>query len=141
MEFTAVIFGRVTAVIDRLIQNGGGGGNDIFFNHVKENFIAEDVEILKHMLVNDFLTEIGVANSNADKRERVQCIEVQANNQVTGVNIVHWKENIENGIYEANNMFGLNLSIKVREGVQSVESTESAGLSSDAPGRRDASGE
>lgn len=116
-------------------------GNDIFFNHVKENFVAQDVEILKHMIVNDFLTEIGVANSNADKRERVQSIEVQANNQVTGVNIVHWKENIENGIYEANNMFGLNLSIKVREGVQSVESTESAGLSSDAPGRRDASGE
>lgn len=116
-------------------------GNDIFFNHVKENFVAQDVEILKHMIVNDFLTEIGVANSNADKRERVQSIEVQANNQVTGVNIVHWMENIENGIFEANNMFSLNLSIKVREEVQSVESSESAGISSNTIGRRDASDE
>lgn len=103
-------------------------GNDIFFNHVRENFVAQDVEILKHMIVNDFLTEIGVANSNSDKRERVQAIEVQANNQVTGVNIVNWQENIENGIYEANKMFNLNLSIRVREGVESVESDESTGL-------------
>lgn len=113
-------------------------GNDIFFNHVRENFVAQDVEILKHMIVNDFLTEIGVANSNADKRERVQSIEVQANNQVTGVNIVHWKDNIENGIFEANNMFGLDLSIKVREGVKSVESDESGGIPADNAGRGDA---
>lgn len=117
----------------------GNRSNDIYFNHVKENFIAQDVEILKHMIINDFLTEIGIANSNADKRERVQSIEVQANNQVTGVNIVHWKENIENGIYEANNMFGLDLSVKVREGVQSVESTESDNLSSNSAGRGDTS--
>ena len=113
-------------------------GNDVFFNRVKENFIAQDVEILKHMIVNDFLTEIGVANSNADKRERVQSIEVQANNQVTGVNIVHWMENIENGIFEANNMFGLDLSIRVREGVKSVESDESGGISADNAGRGNA---
>lgn len=110
-------------------------GNDIFFNRVRENFVAQDVEILKHMIVNDFLTEIGVANSNADKRERVQSIEVQANNQVTGVNIVHWKDNIENGIFEANAMFGLDLSIKVREGVKSVESDESGGIPADNAGR------
>lgn len=113
-------------------------GNDIFFNHVRENFVAQDVEILKHMIVNDFLTEIGVANSNADKRERVQSIEVQANNQVTGVNIVHWMENIENGIYEANTMFNLDLSIRVREGVKSVESDESGGIPADSVGRGDA---
>ena len=101
--------------------------------------MAQDVEILKHMIVNDLLTEIGVANSNADKRERVQSIEVQANNQVTGVNIIHWKENIENGIFEANQMFGLDLSVKVREGVQSVESSESDNLSSDSAGRGDTS--
>ena len=114
-------------------------GNDIAFNHVRENFVAQDVEILKHMIVNDFLTEIGVANSNADKRERVQSIEVQANNQVTGVNIVHWKENIEDGIYQANSMFDLNLSVKVREEVRSVESAESDRLSSEHAGRSDSS--
>lgn len=110
-------------------------GNDIFFNHVKENFIAQDVEILKHMIVNDFLTEIGIANSNADKRERVQSAEVDANNSATAVNIVHWKENIENGIYEANNMFGLNLSVRLREEVKAIESTESTGLPADTAGR------
>ena len=116
-------------------------GNDIVFNHVRENFVAQDVEILKHMIVNDFLTEIGVANSNADKRERVQSIEVQANNQVTGVNIVHWKENIEDGIFQANSMFDLNLSVKVREEVRSVESAESDRLPSVDTGRRDTSRE
>lgn len=113
-------------------------GNDIFFNHVKENFIAQDVEILKHMIINDFLTEIGIANSNADKRERVQSAEVDANNSATAVNIIHWKENLENGIYEANDMFGLDLSIKLREEVRAIESSESVRLPSDDAGRRDA---
>ena len=113
--------------------------NDVFFNHVKENFIAQDVEILKHMIINDFLTEIGIANSNADKRERVQSAEVDANNSATAVNIIHWQENLENGIYEANEMFGLDLSIKLREEVRAIESAEPGKLSSDAAGRGDAS--
>ena len=113
-------------------------GNDVFFNHVKENFIAQDVEITKHMIINDFLTEIGIANSNADKRERVQSAEVDANNSATAVNIIHWKENLENGIFEANDMFGLDLSIKLREEVRAIESSESVGLPSDDAGRRDA---
>ena len=114
-------------------------GNDVFFNHVKENFIAQDVEITKHMIINDFLTEIGIANSNSDKRERVQSAEVDANNSATAVNIIHWKENLENGIFEANDMFGLNLSVKLREEVRAIESAESVGLSSDDAGRGDAS--
>lgn len=113
-------------------------GNDIFFAHVKENFIAQDVEILKHMIINDFLTEIGIANSGEDKRERVQSAEVDANNSATAVNIIHWKENLENGIFEANEMFGLDLSIKLREEVRAIESSESVGLSADNAGRRDA---
>ena len=117
----------------------GSRGNDIYFNHVKENFIAQDVEILKHMIINDFLTEIGIANSNADKRERVQSAEVDANNSATAVNIIHWKENLENGIYEANDMFGLDLSIKLREEVRAIESAEPSGVSSVDAGRRDAS--
>lgn len=117
----------------------GNRGNDIYFNHVKENFIAQDVEILKHMIINDFLTEIGIANSNADKRERVQSAEVDANNSATAVNIIHWKENLENGIYEANDMFGLDLSIKLREEVRAIESAEPAGLSAVDVGRRDTS--
>lgn len=116
----------------------GNRGNDVYFNHVKENFIAQDVEILKHMIINDFLTEIGIANSNADKRERVQSAEVDANNSATAVNIIHWKENLENGIFEANEMFGLDLSIKLREEVRAIESSESVGLSSVDAGRRDA---
>ena len=117
----------------------GSRGNDIYFNHVKENFIAQDVEILKHMIINDFLTEIGIANSNADKRERVQSAEVDANNSATAVNIIHWKENLENGIYEANDMFGLDLSIKLREEVRAIESAEPSGVSSVDAGRGDAS--
>ena len=117
----------------------GNRGNDIYFNHVKENFIAQDVEILKHMIVNDFLTEIGIANSNADKRERVQSAEVDANNSATAVNIIHWKENIENGIYEANQMFGLDLSVKLREEVKAIESNESDRVPADDTGRSDGS--
>ena len=48
-------------------------------------------------------------------------------------------ENIENGIFEANQMFGLDLSVKLREEVRAIESAESVGLSSVDAGRGDAS--
>ena len=46
--------------------------NDSAVNfHVKENYIASDVNILKEQIKNEFLTEIGIANANTEKRERL----------------------------------------------------------------------
>lgn len=85
-----------------------------FFNNVKQNFIGEEIMRVKRMITNDFLTEIGLNNANLDKRERLNSEEVQANDEEIRNNVQHWLDNIREGFEKANNMFGLNLSVRVR---------------------------
>ena len=89
-------------------------GDNILYNHVKENFIAGDVQILKRKLMSEFLTEIGVNNANTDKRERLTDNEVEANDSEIQLNAGYWLDNIKEGIEQTNSMFGLNLSVKLK---------------------------
>lgn len=89
-------------------------GDNILYNHVKENFIAGDVQILKRKLMSEFLTEIGVNNANTDKRERLTDNEVEANDSEIQLNAGYWLDNIKEGIDQTNKMFGLNLSVKLK---------------------------
>lgn len=89
-------------------------GDNILYNHVKENFIAGDIQILKRKLMSEFLTEIGVNNANTDKRERLTDNEVEANNGEIQLNAGYWFDNIKEGIDKVNKMFGLNIVIKLK---------------------------
>lgn len=96
----------------------------------KQNFIADDVQILKRKIINEFLTEIGINNSNLDKRERLTDNEVEANDQEVVSNIQCWIDNITWGIRKVNQMFGLNISFVIRDfgGMKEGEKDESAEL-------------
>ena len=89
-------------------------GDNILYNHVKENFIASDIQILKRKLMSEFLTEIGVNNTNTDKRERLTDNEVEANNGEIQLNAGYWFDNIKEGIDQTNKMFGLNLEVELK---------------------------
>ena len=56
-------------------------GLNVFFNNVKQNYIADMVQDSKRTIINEFLTAIGVNNANTDKRERRVTGEVDAKNQ------------------------------------------------------------
>lgn len=86
----------------------------IFYNHVKENFIAGEVQILKRKIMSEFLTEIGVNNANTDKKERLTDNEVEANDSEIQLNAGYWLDNIREGLEKANKMFGLNLAIELK---------------------------
>ena len=81
----------------------------------KQNFIADDVQLLKRKIINEFLTEIGINNTNLDKRERLTDDEVNANNDEVLANIQHWYDNISDGLKRANELFNLELGVKIRE--------------------------
>ena len=89
--------------------------DDIYYNHVRETYIANDVQLLKQSIKNDFLTEVGLNNANTDKRERLIVDEVNANNDEVQANVQHWLDNIREGLERANNLFGLNLSVSLRK--------------------------
>lgn len=96
--------------------------DSILYNHVKENFIAPDIQILKRKLMSEFLTEIGVNNANTDKRERLTDDEVQANNGEVQLNAGYWYDNIKEGITQTNKMFNLNIEVKLKNTFNTEES-------------------
>lgn len=89
-------------------------GDNILYNHVKENFIASDIQILKRKLMSEFLTEIGVNNANTDKRERLTDDEVQANNGEVQLNAGYWLDNIKEGLDKVNKLYDLNIEVKIK---------------------------
>lgn len=109
-------------------ENGALNNENVFTMPVKENFVADDIQLLKRKIVNEFLTEIGINNTNTDKRERLTDDEVNANNMEVYSNIQHWLDNIQDGLRKANKLYNLNLSVKIRDfggGTENVELTES----------------
>lgn len=113
-------------------ENGALNTENVFNLPVKQNFVADEIQLLKRKIVNEFLSEIGINNANLDKRERLTDDEVNANNEEVYCNIQHWYDNLKDGFDKANAMFGLNLSIKVRdfgkEEIGHVESASTAGI-------------
>ena len=96
-------------------DNTGLLKEQMFTMPAKENFIADDVQLLKRKIVNEFLTDIGINNTNLDKRERLTDDEVNANNDEVIANIWHWYDNINEGIAKVNKMFGLNIICNMRQ--------------------------
>ena len=107
-------------------ENGALNPENVFNLPVKENFVADDIQILKRKIVNEFLTEIGINNTNLDKRERLTDDEVNANNDEVLANIQHWYDNISDGLQKANTMFNLNLGVQIRDfgGTKDVYTSE-----------------
>ena len=100
----------------------------IFYNHVKENFIAGEVQILKRKIMSEFLTEIGVNNANTDKRERLTDNEVEANDSEIQLNAGYWLDNIKEGLEKTNKMFGLNLSIELKNTINTEGNIENVDI-------------
>ena len=97
------------------VKDGLSVEENLFILPVKQNYIADDVQLLKRKIVNDFLTEIGINNTNLDKRERLTDDEVNANNDEVMANIQHWYDTVMIGIRETNQMFNLDLTFTVRD--------------------------
>lgn len=88
---------------------------NMFVMPAKQNFISDDVQLLKRKIINEFLTDIGINNTNLDKRERLTDDEVNANNDEVLANISHWYDNISDGIKRVNERYNLNIEFKIRE--------------------------
>ena len=61
-----------------------------------------------------FCTEIGIPNVNMAKESGVTDNEVEANNIDTKTKAALWLETIQDGIKQANDLFGLNMSVDFR---------------------------
>lgn len=113
-----LMYDKITAGEPAVFVKGSQiNGDQILYNHVKENFIASDIQILKRKIMSEFLTEIGVNNANTDKRERLTDNEVEANDSEIQLNAGYWLDQIREGLDKANKMFGLSLAIDLKNTV------------------------
>jgi len=86
---------------------------DYFTQNLRDNYIANDLfESLKN-IENKFYTDMGFYNA-VEKKERLLVDEVNANNEATMSKCTLWLETMRESMERANNMFGLNLNVKLR---------------------------
>lgn len=87
----------------------------LMYNRVKESYVADQIEAIKHQIMDDFLSDIGIENANTDKRERLVTDEILSNYQEVRSGAEHWLDNINAGFEKANELFNLDLKMTRRE--------------------------
>ena len=79
--------------------------------NVKNTYIADMLQDAKREIRYEFLSEIGINNANVDKKERVNTLEVTANDDELRNAVDDWKNNLEKQFDQINNMFGTNIKV------------------------------
>ena len=91
------------------------------FNNVKNTYIGNDLIITKQSIFNEFKSEIGINNSNTQKKERLITSEVENNKEELNSNIYEWYYNLSECISKVNAMFNLNITVSFNEDVVNVK--------------------
>lgn len=88
-------------------------------------FLGLELQDYKHTVENEFLTFLGVNNIPVDKKERLITSEAESNNQLIRSFCDIQLEARERACKEINKKWGLNVSVKLRGGVENpVENVE-----------------
>lgn len=80
---------------------------------VKTNYIVNELLQSKRTIVNEFLTKIGIANANYDKRERLNADEVNQNNEETKALISVVYDNLKASFERVNKISGLGIHVEL----------------------------
>ncbi len=103
---------------------------EAFSQNVSQNYIASDVISDMRRIEAMFDTDIGIPNTNVDKRERLITSEVESNNVDTASKAELWLESLKASAKRVNAMFGLNISVDWRH-KPDVNEDETRGLAAE----------
>lgn len=104
--FDQISVGNPAVVLDKsLFAEDGSPRWTPFTQNVKNTYIVSDLVNDIRVIRNEFLTEIGIPNTNSTKRERMNVDEVNSNNIETKAKISLWLESIQKGIRKTLEMF------------------------------------
>ena len=80
--------------------------------------VFDKLQMHKKDYYNEFLSFLGINNANTDKRERLVDDEVNANNEQIALSASVMLKAREVACEEINKLFGLNVSVKIRDSVK-----------------------
>lgn len=123
--FDKVAGGEPCVVVDKqLFREDGTQVWNTFQQNIKQNYIVSDILSDMRKIENMFNTDIGIPNSNTDKRERLITPEVNANNIETTSKCELWLEQLKKCAEETNNMFGTSISVDWRHNPNTINNEE-----------------
>lgn len=112
--YDQIAAGNPAAFADKKLFNDDGTPNWVMFNQqLRNTYIAGDILEDMRKWKNQFCTEVGIPNANTDKKERLIRDEVNANTTETQTKAILWLETIRKGMEDTNDLFGLDLSVKL----------------------------
>lgn len=107
--------GSPAIVVDKKLLDDQGKPNWFpFTQNIREQYVSSDILVDMRKIEAQFDTEIGIPNSNTEKRERLIDSEVNANNVETATRCELWLDSLRKGLKTANDMFSLSLSVDWR---------------------------
>ena len=107
--------GQIITVLDKdLLDENGKLTVEWFNDDLNKNYICDKLLIELRKLENEFCTDLGIPNSNTDKKERLITDEVNSNNTETMLRADLWLERLKECCKAVNNMFELNISVDWR---------------------------
>ena len=99
----------------QLFDDEGNPRWQLFVNNLKQNYVGNDLLQSLTTIEHKFNTLIGFNNANTDKKERLNSDEVNANNEEVRSLSSLWLEEMTDSMKKVNEMFDLDLSVKLRE--------------------------
>lgn len=113
--FDEVAKGEPAVITDKnLFSDTGEAPWTPFVANVKNLYISDQILSDMRKIENQFLTELGIPNTNTEKRERMISDEVNSNNAETSLRADMWLEELKDGIDKTNEMFNLSLAVEWR---------------------------
>lgn len=113
--FDKIASGDPAAFVDKsLFNEDGSRAWDVFFQNLKQNYVASDILADMATIENQFNTAVGIPNANLTKRERLITDEVNANNIDTESKVQLWLETMRRDMAVCNALYGINLGVEYR---------------------------
>lgn len=116
-----------------------GMGSNFQYLNPKQSYIADQVMDLKQKIRCEFLTRLGIANVNMEKKERLTNDEIAVGNSVADYDIQIWLDNVNAGLRVANELYGLNVTFR-KKVTESAITDESIPVGQNDNGRDTSSG-
>ena len=108
--------GEPATVTDKnLLTDDGKPKWQLFTQNVQQNYIADKNLAVMRRIKEMFCTDIGIPNTNEDKKERMLTDEVNANNIETYSKVSLWLDEMKRGCKRARDMFGIDIDVKLRD--------------------------
>ena len=107
--------GSPAVVVDKNLLDENGNPTWVWFSeNLGQNYITDDLLVDLRKIENQFCTDLGIPNTNTDKRERMTDDEVNANNVETYTRAELWLDRIKECVDKTNSKYGLDISVDWR---------------------------